>query len=59
MSKQISHTVAVKNLLNLAARWRKYAAETDDTDYKAMMLRTADALEQAAARATGQTPAAQ
>jgi type VI protein secretion system component VasF len=51
MSKQISHIVAAKSLLNLAGRWREYAAETDDADFKAMMLRTAEALEQAAAKA--------
>jgi hypothetical protein len=45
-------------LLDLAARWRKYAAETADADFKAMMLRTAEALEEAAARAIGPTPTA-
>jgi hypothetical protein len=58
MSKQILHIDATKNLLDLAGRWRKYAAETDNADYKAVMLRTAEALEQAAERATGQTQAA-
>jgi hypothetical protein len=58
MRKQISHIDAARNLIDLAGRWRDYAAETDDADYKAMMLRTAEALEQAAERTTGQTPAA-
>ena len=57
MSKQISLTDATRNLFDLAGRWRDYAAETDDADYKTMMLRTAEALEESAAKAGGQTAA--
>ena len=55
MSKQIFNIDATRNLIDLAGRWRKYAAATDDADYKAMMLRTAEALEQTA-EPTGQPP---
>jgi len=50
LSPQDAHS---EKLLDFAGRWRKYAAETTNTDYKVMLLRAADALEQAAARATG------
>jgi hypothetical protein len=50
LSPQDAHS---EKLLDFAWRWRKYAAETTNADYKVMLLRAADALEQAAARATG------
>jgi len=42
MSKKLSREDAhSEKLLDLADHWRKYAAETTDADYGAMMLRTA------------------
>jgi hypothetical protein len=58
MRKQLFHDDAhSERLLDLAEHWRKYPAETTDADYKAMMLRTAQELEKAAARTTSQAPA--
>jgi hypothetical protein len=58
MTKQLSREDAhSEKLLDLAEHWRKYAAEATDANCKAMMLRTAEELERAAAKATRQEPA--
>jgi pyridoxine/pyridoxamine 5'-phosphate oxidase len=55
MSRKLSREDAhSEQLLELAGHWRKYAADETHTDYKAMMLRTAEEFERAAARATSQ-----
>jgi len=50
MSKQLSREdTHSERLLDFACRWRKYAAETTNADYKVMLLRAAEELEKAAA----------